>query len=49
MAVPLAYGSSQVKDQIQTAAATYDTVVATLDPFNPLGLAEDGIHTSAVT
>ena len=32
MAAPLAYGSSQARDSIQAAAATYTTAMATRDP-----------------
>ena len=49
MAAPVAFRSSQARDQIQAAAATYTTAVAMPDPFNPLGQIVDWTHASKAT
>ena len=48
MAALSAYGSSQARDWIQAAAATYTTAVAMPNPFNPLSQAGDPSHHSQI-
>ena len=49
MAIPASYGSSQARDWIQAAAATYDTTSDNTQSINPLCCAGDQTCSPAAT